>query len=443
MSEPVSSNRTEPRSHDQAAVTALSAAPIPFGTKGFSVLHAGPPDTGQALVAAGATLLGGRLSFPVLALRDSAVGQNVAALARFAADHGVELAPHAKTAMAPQLFARQLEAGAWGLTVATIDEVRVLRAFGVRRVLLANELLDAGAIAWLAAELLADEDFEFCCYVDSREGVLRLAEVLGANPAWTDADRRFTVLVELGFDGGRTGCRSRAGAQAVAAAVAATSTLAVIGVAGYEGGLGGERTPEVLSRVEDWCRQLLDLLEQLRADGVLAGPGLVSAGGSAFPDAVAEVFGQRRGGVTALLRSGSYITHDEGLYAGLSPFTVAAGSDYPLRAALELWAQVLSRPEPGLAVLGVGRRDVGFDQGLPPVDQAQTGDGELYPAAELRITALNDQHAYLEVPPEHALKPGDLVRLGISHPCTTLDRWRYVVLLDDDDRVMDVVTTFF
>ena len=443
MSEPVSSSRAEPRSHDQAAVAALSTAPIPFGTKGFSVVHGGPPVSGQALAAAGASLLSGQLSFPVLALRDSAVGQNVAALARFATDARVDLAPHAKTAMAPQLFARQLEAGAWGLTVATIDEVRVLRAFGVRRVLLANELLDAGAIAWLAAELLADEEFEFCCYVDSRDGVLLLAEVLAANTAWSNAGNRLKVLVELGFEGGRTGCRSLAGAQAVAAAVAATSTLAVVGVAGYEGGLGGERTAAVLTRVEAWCRPLRELLERLRADGVLTGPGLVSAGGSAFPDAVAEVFAERADGVTALLRSGSYITHDEGLYAQLSPFTVVAGSAYPLRAALELWAQVLSRPEPELAVLGVGRRDVGFDQGLPPVDQAQTGSGELYPAAELRITALNDQHAYLRLPPEHALKPGDLVRLGISHPCTTLDRWRYVVLLDDDDRVLDVVTTYF
>jgi D-serine deaminase-like pyridoxal phosphate-dependent protein len=345
--------------------------------------------------------------------------------------------------MAPQLFARQLDAGAWGLTVATIDQVRVLRGFGVRRVLLANELLDAGAVGWLAEELLADPSLEFCCYVDSLVGVRLLEQALATVPGWTAAGRRLNVLIELGFTGGRTGVRTLDAGRQVAQAVAATSTMAVIGVAGYEGGLGATRFAGVLDRVEAWCRSLLELLELLRSDGTLSGPGLVTAGGSSFPDVVTRVFADRPAGVTAVLRSGSYLTHDEGLYARLSPFTATAGSDYRLRPALELWAQVLSRPEPGLAVLGVGRRDIGFDQGMPPADQARTVTGEPYPAAPLRITELNDQHAYLELPEDHPLKPGDLVQLGISHPCTTLDRWRYVVLLDDGDRVLDVVTTFF
>jgi D-serine dehydratase len=409
-------------SHDAAAVRDLSAQPIPVGSKGFTVRHGGPPISGETLAAAGATLFGGRLSFPVLILRDGAVTHNIDSLARFTTAHGLELAPHAKTAMAPQLFARQLDAGAWGLTVATIDQVRVLREFGVRRVLLANELLDAGAAVWLAEELLADPSFEFCCYVDSLAGVRLLEQALSTVPSWMATGRRLNVLVELGFTGGRTGVRSLDAGRQVARAVAATSTVAVIGVAGYEGGLGATRFAGVLDRVETWCRSLLELLELLRADGVLSGPGLVTAGGSSFPDVVTRVFADRPAGVTAVLRSGSYLTHDEGLYARLSPFTAPAGSDYRLRPALELWAQVLSRPEPGLAVLGAGRRDIGFDQGMPPAD---------------------DQHAYLELPEDHPLKPGDLVQLGISHPCTTLDHWRYVVLLDDGDRVLDVVSTFF
>jgi len=251
------------------------------------------------------------------------------------------------------------------------------------------------------------------------------------------------VLVELGYPGGRTGCRTPEATRAVAAAAAGTSTLGVTGVAGYEGGLGHHRDAEVLTAVEAWCRQLLDLLGELRSDGVLSGAGLVTAGGSAFPDVVARVFAERPAGVTALLRSGSYITHDHGLYAELSPFTASAASPYALRPALELWARVLSRPEPELALLGLGRRDAGFDSGLPIPDLVRTRDGKLLPGNELLVTQLNDQHAYLEVAPEHPLAPGDLVRLGISHPCTTLDRWRHLVLLDDDDRVLDVISTFF
>jgi D-serine deaminase-like pyridoxal phosphate-dependent protein len=431
--------------YDGAAVSALSVLPVPPGSKGFAV----PPGpgvaavTGAGLAGAGATLFGGALSFPLLALRDTAVAHNISQLARFTAANGVGLAPHAKTTMAPQLFARQLAAGAWGLTAATIEQVMVYRQFGVRRVLLANELLDPAAIGWLAAELRADPEFEFCCYVDSLGGVELLDQVLAGIPGWTETGRRLDVLVELGYPGGRTGCRTQAQARAVAAAAAGTPVLAVAGVAGYEGGLGHHRTAEVLAAVEAWCRQLLELLREFGSAGVLAGSGLVTAGGSAFPDVVARVFAERPAGVTALLRSGSYITHDHGLYAELSPFTAAAGSDYALRPALELWARVLSRPEPGLAVLALGRRDVGFDSGLPIPDGVRTGHGETRPGRDLRVSQLNDQHAYLEVPAEHPLKPGDLVRLGISHPCTTLDRWRHLVLLDDDDRVLDVITTFF
>jgi D-serine deaminase-like pyridoxal phosphate-dependent protein len=429
--------------YDVAAVSALSGLPVPPGSKGFTVSHVAGEMTGAGLAGSGATLFGGALNFPLLTLRDSAVAHNIDQLARFTADTGVQLAPHAKTTMAPQLFARQLAAGAWGLTAATIEQVMAYRRFGVRRVLLANELLDPAAIGWLAEELLADPAFEFCCYVDSLIGLELLDQVLAGVPGWVQAGRRLNVLVELGYPGGRTGCRTAQQARVVAAAAADTSALAVTGVAGYEGGLGHHRSADVLDAVESWCRQLLELLGALRADGVLSGPGLVTAGGSAFPDVVARVFAERPAGVIALLRSGSYITHDHGLYAGLSPFTEATGSAYTLRPALELWARVLSRPEPGLAVLALGRRDVGFDSGLPIPNLVRTLGGELLSADGFRVTQLNDQHGYLDVPAEHPLQPGDLVRLGISHPCTTLDRWRHLVLLDDDDRVLDVITTYF
>jgi D-serine deaminase-like pyridoxal phosphate-dependent protein len=56
---------------------------------------------------------------------------------------------------------------------------------------------------------------------------------------------------------------------------------------------------------------------------------------------------------------------------------------------------------------------------------------------------LSDQHAFMQLPADAVLDPGDLVGLGISHPCTTLDKWRVIPVVDDDDRVTDVVHTFF
>jgi D-serine deaminase-like pyridoxal phosphate-dependent protein len=431
--------------YSPAAVAELSRLPIPIEAKGFCGIPPGAPCTGAALKADGVTLFDGRLGFPLLTVRDSAVSHNIEQLARFTADQGVQFAPHAKTTMAPQLFARQLEAGAWGLTAATISQVMVYRRFGVSRVLLANELVDPGAITWLAQEMRADPGFEFHCYVDSLAGVELLEAALGPLHAAADpAPPRLSVLVELGFPGGRTGCRTLETALAVATAAAGTATLQVTGVAGYEGGLGSTRDEATLGAVQGWGRQLVELLVRLRSAGLVTGPGLISAGGSAFPDVIGQVLAQRPAGCLALLRSGSYLTHDDGMYAQLSPFRAdGACPQYALRPALELWARVLSAPEPCLALLDLGRRDVGFDHSMPIPKRIRRRGGRVEDVDGLLVTRLNDQHAYLQVPPALALAPGDLVGLGISHPCTTLDRWQHPVLLDDDDRVLDVLTTFF
>ncbi len=112
---------------------------------------------------------------------------NIEAMAAYCDRAGVALAPHGKTAMSPELAARQLARGAWGITVATIGQLRTYRAFGFPRLLLANELVDEAGIAWLAAELAADPGFAACCYVDSPEGVAILDRVLTLRPAWPQA----------------------------------------------------------------------------------------------------------------------------------------------------------------------------------------------------------------------------------------------------------------
>ncbi|MFY9930416.1 MAG: alanine racemase [Streptosporangiaceae bacterium] len=410
-------------------------------------------------------------TYPLLTLRESALEQNLAAMAAYCAAAGVELAPHGKTAMSPELAARQLAHGAWAITVATIGQLRTYRTFGFGRLLLASQLTDEAGIGWLAAELDADPEFEAFCYVDSLEGVARLDRVL----ATCRASRRLPVLVEIGHDGGRTGCRTDEAALAVAKAAAATSTLTVAGAAGYEGTISTPSQAGTEAAIAAFCRRLRALAGTLALAGHAEGELIVTAGGSAFFDVVTRELtaaGPGHGGagqsgagqsgagqsgagqsgrVTVVLRSGAYLTHDHGFYGAVSPSARGMAGAPALRPALELWAQVLSRPEPGLALLGAGRRDVGFDKGLPvplrvvPHDgqhsDSQHSDGEDRLAGE--VTELNDQHAYLRLDPDTALAPGDLVSLGISHPCTTLDKWRIIPVVDDDDRVIDAVHSFF
>ena len=427
------------------SVAALREQPIGVCEKGFGGIA---PVTAADLARRQPPLFGGAFTMPLMVLRESALRQNVEAMAGYCAAAGVDLAPHGKTTMAPQLFAHQLAAGAWAITAATAGHMRTYRAFGVPRILLANELTDPAGIGWLAAEMAADPGFGCYVYVDSLPGVQILDEAFTA----AAPGRPLPVLVELGQPGGRTGCRDVAGALAVARAAAAAGGLRLAGAAGYEGSIGHEATPATLVAVAGFCRELRALGEQLR--GLVPGPDplIITAGGSMFFDIVVRELSTARGTGQApgpepriVLRSGAYITHDHGLYAGLTP----AGPGWPDRSgpeldpAFELWSHVLSRPEPGLALLAAGRRDVAFDAGLPvPLRVRYPGGGQAS-ADGMTVTQLNDQHAYLSVPAAAALAPGDLVCLGISHPCTNFDKWRVIPVVDDGHRVVDAIHTFF
>ena len=440
-----------------AAVAALRDRPIAATEKGFGIIAADGPLTSASLGSLRPPLFGGGFTTPLLVLRESAVAHNIGAMAAYCAAAGVRLAPHGKTTMAPQLMARQLAAGAWAMTAATIGQVLTYRAFGIPRVLLANELTDPAGISWLAGEMAADPDFDCYLYVDSAAGVALLDSSLRAR----GASRPVPVLVELGYPGGRTGCRDVGEAMSVAEAADAAPTLRVAGAAGYEGGIGHDRGPQTLEKIARYCRTLRSLGERLAATFAMSGDVILSAGGSAFFDVVVqELTGGWQGGPApvVVLRSGVYVAFDHGLYAGIAPVggshpsgtgpsgTETAGRAGPgpaLEPALELWAHVLSRPEPGLALACAGRRDVSFDAGLPVPLRFRHAGGQLAPAEGSHVSALADQHAFVRLTAGTDLAPGDLVCLGVSHPCTTFDKWRVIPVVDDGYHVIDAVHTFF
>jgi D-serine deaminase-like pyridoxal phosphate-dependent protein len=260
------------------------------------------------------------------------------------------------------------------------------------------------------------------------------------------APRPLPVLVELGQAGGRTGCRSIDEALAVASAVASAPALRLAGAAGFEGNISAGSAAATVNAVTRYCRQLRELGDLLPPDPA-GTPHLLSAGGSAFFDIAASKLTAVRPGrprPVVLLRSGAYITYDHGYYAAVGPGPGTTGRPGPaLVPAIELWAPVLSRPEAGLAIASAGRRDVAFDQGLPVPIRIRRADGRETPATGIRATKLDDQHLHLSVPPELPLAPGDLLCLGISHPCTTFDKWRVIPVVDEEYRVIDAIHTFF
>ncbi|WP_188831002.1 amino acid deaminase [Nocardia camponoti] len=379
----------------------------------------------------------GAFATPLLTLDRGRLDSNLAVMADWAAAAGVALAPHGKTTMAPQLWREQFDAGAWGITLATLWQVQVARSVGVSRIMLANTAIDPVGLRWLAGEL--GPDFECYCWADSVATVESMNDILRDAPAGPPV----RVIVELGAPGGRTGARTRAEAHEIAKAVSAAERLELAGVGGYEGALAHDRSAAGLDAVRDYLADMAVLHVELADE--YPGHAVVTAGGSAYPDLVVEqLAGLADASTTVVLRSGAYLVHDDGFYAGISPLTAPA-VEPGLRAAMHGWARVVSRPEPELALLDGGKRDFPFDEGLPVPQQVFGGS---LPAGS-HVSALNDQHTFLRLPGASAsdLPVGSVVRLGLSHPCTAFDKWRLIPVLDDADaanpRVVDLVRTFF
>ncbi len=410
-----------------------------------------------------------RLPTPLLTVDLDALDHNVDTMAAWCRAAGVDLAPHGKTTMSPDIWRRQLDAGAWGITVATAFQAAVARESDVPNVVLAGTTFSEEALVALAAD---PGSTRVLMWVDSVAAVRLADEALAraaaraSGPADAAAETAaaaevppLAVLVEIGSSVGRTGARTVAEALAVVDAVVAAPHLVLAGVTGYEGALTHDVDPAGIEMIDDYLRTVLDLLDAIDPEVFepwLAGGGdvVVSAGGSVYFERVVAVLagqhdpdGARGRRTRVVLRSGSYVAHDHDLYRRLTPFArdttpeiEGVSGDESFLPALELWATVISRPEPGLALLNVGRRDTADDEGLPlPLDAWRPtagGGADDTSATRLHgvlegavVTALNDQHAFLRLGASSGLAVGDLVRLGVSHPCTTLSQWRELSLV--------------
>ena len=418
-------------------------------TKGYPL--DAPPLQLSAIGAQGWSVFAGHLPLPLAVLRDSALAHNHAWMRDFTAATGVLLAPHGKTTMAPQIFAQQMAAGAWGMTVANVQQLQICARFGVRRVIMANQLLGALEVRTVIELQRAHPDLEFHFLVDS-QAQLAAIEAVAAGCA---PSRKLTALVELGLPGGRTGVRTHDAALALARAVAAGRHVSLSGVECYEGLKVSGDSAQDAAMVAALMRRVQDLALICDREGLFAGPAVIlSAGGSAVFDVVArELPMQLTRPVLTILRSGCYVTHDSGNYMRLLEGVKArSGVDWQarpgLQAALEVWSRVQSCPEPGLAILTMGKRDASYDVEMPiPIKRLRPGEGAAAQAtpASWKISGMNDQHAYLRFPAGDADQPrvGDLIGCGISHPCTTFDKWRVLFTVDDGYRVTGAIRTFF
>jgi D-serine dehydratase len=417
--------------HDPGAIDVLN--------KGIGLLE--QPIGHDEIARRGWNLLREDLTLPAAVLYEEALEHNLEWMRHFMDAYGARLAPHGKTTMAPRLFDMQLRAGAWGITLATAHQTKVAYAHGVRRVLMANQLVGKQNMAIIAG-LVRDPEFDFYCLIDSAEQVDQLGSYFSQSGA------RLNVLLEVGVAGGRAGVRNPEQLQSILDALGKWShAIALCGVEVYEGVLDNE------AAIRAFLLHAVDATKEIAAKKLFQRtPILLSGAGSAWYDVVAEVFSPRdfEDPVEVVLRPGCYLTHDVGAYRIaqdriLKSNPVARQIGVGLKTALQVWAYVQSVPEKDKAIVGLGRRDAAFDSGLP-VPALHFRPGSVTPhavPANWMVTRMMDQHAYLQIAEGDDIRPGDMVAFDIAHPCLTFDKWRVLALVNGAYDVIDLIQTFF
>ncbi|MBC7004009.1 amino acid deaminase [Photobacterium sp. BZF1] len=387
------------------------------------------------------SLINEEISLPAAVIKQQSIDNNLNWMQQFANHHNVKLSPHGKTTMTPAFFEQQLEAGAWGLTVATAPHAEVAASAGAKQIMMANQLVGKANMA-IIKRLLSEHDVTFYCCVDSTENAEQLSTFFAGSGVTVHA------LIEFGVEGGRCGCRTPQQVISLAQHIDSLEGISLAGIEVYEGVIHGDNAEQA---IREFLATTVQTVELLKEEGLIKlDSPIVTGAGSAWYDVVAESFARCQH-LLAIIRPGCYLIHDTGIYQDAQNNVMARaevnqgyacdlGGD--LESALEVWAYVISRPEPGKAVIGLGKRDVAFDAGLP-IPERGYRNGERIEVGGLEATAIMDQHTFVTVPEGNDLRVGDVIAFSTSHPCLTFDKWKYICIADEDFQVSKLVETYF
>ncbi|KHT60203.1 amino acid deaminase [Photobacterium gaetbulicola] len=387
------------------------------------------------------SLINEEISLPAAVIKQQSIDNNLSWMQQFAEHHNVKLSPHGKTTMTPAFFEQQLEAGAWGLTVATAPHAEVAASAGAKQIMMANQLVGKANMA-IIKRLLTQHNLTFYCCIDSKENADQLSAFFAGTGVTVHA------LIEFGVEGGRCGCRTPQQVVSLAQHIDSLDGICLAGIEVYEGVIHGDNAEQA---IREFLATTVQTVEQLKEEGLIKlDSPIVTGAGSAWYDVVAESFAQCQH-LLAIIRPGCYLIHDTGIYQDAQNNVMARaqvnqgyacdlGGD--LESALEVWAYVISRPEPNKAVIGLGKRDVAFDAGLP-IPERGYRNGEQIEVKGLEATAIMDQHTFVTVPDGYDLRVGDIIAFSTSHPCLTFDKWKYICIADENYQVSRLVETCF
>jgi D-serine deaminase-like pyridoxal phosphate-dependent protein len=311
-----------------------------------------------------------RLCTPALVLDLAALERNIAAMAAYCDRHGVALRPHAKTHKSVEVARRQLEAGAVGISVATIGEAERLTDGGIGNLLITSPLVTPAKLTRLRALLERAEGL--MAVADCRAGVDGLAEAVAGT------DRRLIVLVDLGVGRRRTGCASTEQALALARRIAGSKSLSFGGVQAYAGHL--QHTAEIAERRrqdEIEYGTVGEVMTGLRAAGLA--PRMVTGAGTGSHALDAA------GGLFTEMQCGSYVFMD----VQYQQVALRPDAPQPFEPALFVRTSVISANAGGHVTTDAGLKHFATDGPRPAIVRGAPAGGEYH--------FFGDEHGRIEL----------------------------------------------
>ena len=384
------------------------------------------------------------ISLPCATIKMSAIANNIAWMQEFANQANVLLCPHIKTSLTPTIINQQVGAGAWGLTVATIQQAFIAKNCGAKYIILANQLVGKSNFE-LALKLIEDSQCQLFVCVDS---VINAKEL---NSFFQSKKQTLNILVEIGINGGRCGVRSENDIDTLFSFILDCSNLSLQGIEFYEGVIHGQNE---IDEIRKFLKFISCLAERyLKTQSFDTDQPIITGAGSAFYDLVIEMLSSLPVSYKKIIRPGCYVSHDTGIYDRAQKNVRSRLEHSPLLcfdiegdllSAIEIWAYVQSKPEKNKLIINIGKRDVAFDTDLPKLERAFRSSIPLnIELNNILSTSVMDQHMFLDVPTDCPLQVGDIVVFSTSHPCITFDKWRYIAVSDDDDNVLGWMKTEF
>jgi D-serine deaminase-like pyridoxal phosphate-dependent protein len=340
------------------------------------------------------------LPTPALVVDLPLLQANIKGMQQLVSSYGKALRPHIKTHKCSRVAQMQIQAGAIGITCATVGEAEAMASAGIQDILIANQVVTPDKLDRVA-DLLRLSAVKFV--VDSTYGIEAAERVAQKRNC------QFEVLVEVDSGGNRCGAQSPQEAALLAKRIVDSPWLHFGGIQAYNGGTSYIKDMQEREKsVAQSDRGLAESIAEVRKVCDLPRISGAGAGNARF---------HLENGLLTEIQSGSYVYSDT-TYRELAP-------EY--RPALFVLSTIISRPLEGRVIMDVGLKTIG----------TEFSDPQLVDYPQLKDCRFSEEHLQWQVDHEPAPQIGEKVMILPSHCCTTVNLHRQCFAVQDR-KVVDV-----